>query len=96
MNIEIPAEGLLAVAARCEQHGAALGMVSPLPSTGGGEPSAAAVRAAHAEVTAAAKRLASRMTSTATALTTASRRYTITDEDNADQIADVVAHGLEV
>ena len=96
MNIEIPAEGLLAVAARCEHHAAELGMVSPLPSSGGGEPSAAAVRAAHADVTAAATRLASRMTATATALTTAARRYTITDQDNADHIADVVAHGLTV
>lgn len=93
--VQVDAEGLVALAARCEQHGASLGSVNP-PSVGGGgfEPSAAAVRAVHAEVSATGARLSARMVSTAAALTGAARGYTATDDDNASDIAAVAAQGV--
>ena len=80
----------MALAARCEQHSASLASVIP-PSVGAGrfEPSAAAVRAAHAEVSTTGARLSARMVSTASALACVAHGYTATDDDNAGDIAAV-------
>ena len=96
MDIEVPAEGLLTVADRCVQHGESLVAVSPPSMAGSGEPSLAAVRAAHADVTAAGERLAARMASTASLLTSAAQGYTTTDENNAGEIASVGDAGVTV
>ena len=94
-EVQVDAEGLVALAACCEQHGASLVSVNA-PSVGGGgfEPSAAAVRAAHAEVSTTGARLSARMVSTATALSCAAHGYTATDDDNASDIAAVIAQGV--
>jgi hypothetical protein len=93
--VQVDAEGLVALAARCEQHGASLGLVNAPAAGGGGfEPSAAAVRAAHAEVSATGARLSARMVSTAAALAGAAHGYAATDDDNASDIAAVTAQGV--
>jgi len=65
-----------------------------MTAAGSFEPSLAAVRAAHADVTAAEEGLAARMASTALLLTSAAKGYSTTDENNAGEIASVGDAGV--
>jgi hypothetical protein len=91
-EIQVDAAGLAALASHCQQQATVVGAVSTSTAPGGNfQPSAAAVEAAHGDVTAAGARLAARMASTAADMTVAAAGFTGTDNASAGNIAAVGA-----
>jgi hypothetical protein len=94
-SIELDEVGLSTLAGHCETQAARLASTAtPSVANGGFQPSAAAVEAAHADVSAVSARLTARMQSTATAATAAAFEYVSADSSAADTIAAVGSTGV--
>jgi hypothetical protein len=93
-SVRVDAVGLTALADHCEQQAAMVGAIGTPPLTGGSQPSAAAVEAAHADVAAAGARLMARMQSTAAAASTAAAGYVSTDSTSANDLAVMGSSGI--
>jgi hypothetical protein len=87
--IEVDADGLHVLAARCQSLAGEIGAVSAAPSTAipSGQATAAAVGAVHASVAAAGAAIVTRLETTSTELSTAASSFTNQEESSADAVA---------
>ena len=89
-HIAVDGEGLLSHAGVCDTAAAAIPVLAPAAAGHLTQATTAAVAHGHALIAAAAAQLASRATTTGTALRTAAGEYVSTDNDNAQSISTAV------